>query len=231
MSKRILLVEEELSAKSTRSFLCKAGLNVEHTSAGGDALARMADESWDMVLADLNMPDMSAIDFCHKLRTQGDTTPFVVLSNSRYERDQVACLEIGADDYILKPFAFEALAARLKAILRRSWAGPNLANSKSDKPLALNSIEIDVDNRVVRVANKQVELTNTEFNILRYFVEHPGKVYTRDQLLDNVWGVMHNAYEHTVSAHINRLRAKIDLDKSKPSFIRTVWGVGYRFED
>ncbi len=183
-----------------------------------------------LVILDLTLPDGDGLDLCRELRQRQDYTPILILTARADETDRVVGLELGADDYLVKPFAIRELTARVKAILRRV----DLARSFQADPqqrLLIGDLVIDPTSRGVAVGEQRVDLTATEFDLLLQLASNPGRVYTRAQLLDLVWGGSHGSQEHTVNAHVNRLRAKIEPDPGEPRYVHTVWGVGYRFRD
>jgi DNA-binding response OmpR family regulator len=168
---------------------------------------------------------------CRRLRAQGRYTPILMLTSKSSELDRVLGLEMGADDYLTKPFSVMELAARAKAIFRRLEMLGREDEPAGGGPIEVHGLQIDVDRHTVRVRGKPVELTAKEFELLAWFARHPGRVYSREQLLDQVWGYQHSGYDHTVNSHINRLRAKIEEDPQNPRCILTVWGVGYKFNE
>jgi DNA-binding response OmpR family regulator len=177
------------------------------------------------------LPDMDGLDLCRQLRAQQDHTPILMLTARSGEVDRVLGLELGADDYLTKPFSVRELVARIKAILRRVERMADEGTASESDPISVAGLNIDRDKRRVSVRGELIHLTAKEYDLLVQFARHPGRVFTRSQLLDLVWGYGEGTYEHTVNSHINRLRAKIEDDPSEPRFIRTVWGVGYRFYD
>ena len=198
---------------------------------GTSGLARAQGGHYDIIILDLMLPGLDGLELCRRLRTTSDHTPILMLTARSSEIDRVLGLELGADDYLTKPFNIQELLARVKAILRRvqlaqsDLARPDLA------PIRTATMEIDPERHTVSVRGKAVELTVREFDLLMHFARYPGRVFSRAQLLDQVWGYGYEGYEHTVNSHINRLRAKIERDPAHPELIRTVWGVGYQFID
>jgi DNA-binding response OmpR family regulator len=184
----------------------------------------------DLIVLDLTLPGLDGMEVCRQLRGGEDHTPILMLTARTTESDRVAGLEIGADDYLTKPFSIPEFLARVKAIFRRQ---ERLVRQLSDAPpqIRAGALRIDQEKRSVSIAGAEIELTATEFDLLVQFATNPGRVYSRPQLLDLVWGHYHASYEHTVNSHINRLRAKIESDPAKPDCILTVWGVGYKFSD
>jgi DNA-binding response OmpR family regulator len=177
------------------------------------------------------LPGLDGMEICRQLRGQKQYTPILMLTSKSSELDRVLGLEIGADDYVVKPFSIQELIARIRAILRRAEAMGGAAADKDNCIIQHNEMRIDLDKRQVRIRNREIDLTAREFDLLVYFAKHPGKVFSRAQLLDHVWGYAYGGYEHTVNSHINRLRVKIEDDPGSPRYIMTVWGVGYRYAE
>ena len=184
---------------------------------------------YDLIILDLMLPGMEGLELCRRLRAESNFTPILMVTAKSAEVDRVLGLETGADDYLTKPFSIRELLARVKAILRRreSWSKADEAN----ETIAAGDIVIERATRKVTVGGRDIDLTAREFDLLIQFAKNPGRVYTRAQLLDLVWGYGHDGYEHTVNSHINRLRGKVEADPHKPDHILTVWGVGYKFSD
>lgn len=225
---RLLIVEDDPDiARLIELHL--ADLQCEIVSAT-DGLAgfRLAQESrFDLVILDLGLPSLDGLEVCRRLRLQPYYTPILILTARAAETDRVRGFETGGDDYLTKPFSVRELVARVRAVLRR---GDALA-AHAARCLRFGALLIDVPARSATLGEKVIELTAREFDLLLQFATHPGRVFTRTQLLDQVWGYTHSGYEHTVNTHINRLRAKIELDPSNPQYILTSWGVGYRFTE
>jgi DNA-binding response OmpR family regulator len=223
----ILIVEDDPDISSlVELHLADAGFGVEHEASGGDGLKRALAGAFDLVILDIMLPGIDGLEICRRLRTDKPELPILMLTARTTELDRVLGLEMGADDYLTKPFSVRELVARVKAIFRRIevFEAPPASGT-----LALGPLEIDTDSRRVLIDGEPVELTAREFDLLTFFARHPGRVFTRGQLLDKVWGYSHEGYEHTVNTHINRLRGKLEADPAHPRFILTVWGVGYRF--
>jgi DNA-binding response OmpR family regulator len=194
---------------------------------GASALKRAAGTPPDLVILDLGLPGLDGLEVCRRLRAGARYVPILMLTARSSDAERVLGLEMGADDYLVKPFNVMELVARAKAILRRM---DGLArNREVDQRIELGRLAIDASTRRVAVGGAEVALTAKEFDLLLHFARNPGRVYTREQLLDAVWGGAHAGYAHTVNSHINRLRTKIESDPAHPTFIETVWGVGYRF--
>ena len=185
---------------------------------------------FDLVVLDLMLPGMDGLEVCRAIRRETHYVPVLMLTAKSSELDRVVGLEIGADDYLTKPFSIPELQARIKALFRRVEALSTPPDrGKQQRIIEHQSLRLDLDRHQLFIDNKPVELTAREFDLLHHFASHPDHVYSRAQLLDQVWGYNHDGYEHTVNTHINRLRAKIEKDPAKPCFIQTVWGVGYKF--
>ena len=202
-------------------------IDVVHDGVQG--LARAMAHAYDLIILDLRLPHMDGLELCRRLREQTNYTPILMLTAKSSELDRVLGLELGADDYLTKPFSLLELAARVRAILRRAELARAPVAPVTPQRIHNGALAIDLDTREVSLAGHAVALTAREFDLLAHFAAHPGRVYTRAQLLDAVWGHAHDGYEHTVNSHINRLRAKIESNPAKPDYVRTVWGVGYKF--
>jgi DNA-binding response OmpR family regulator len=227
---RILLVEDDPDiARLVALHLAELVDEVEHCDRGDTALERALAEDWSLIILDLRLPGIGGLDVCRKLREAGRHTPILMLTSKGNELDRVLGLELGADDYVTKPFSPMELTARIKAILRRvsleARSAPDAADLLTCGPLCISTR----DHRVT-LHGKEIDLTSREFDLLLHFAQQPGRVFRRAELLDEVWGYGHDGYDHTVNTHINRLRAKIEDDPAQPRRITTVWGVGYKFE-
>jgi DNA-binding response OmpR family regulator len=233
MSRRVLIVEDDpdiaaLVAMHLKDIDCEA----EIASNGKAGLDAYKARKFDLVVLDLMLPGLDGLSICREIRATGDYVPILILTAKSSELDRVLGLEIGADDYLTKPFAMAELLARIKALLRRVEALAEKARQgQQKKRIEYDGLVVDVEKHKVSVKDRPVDLTAREFDLLQHFASHPGHVFTRAQLLDQVWGYNHEGYEHTVNTHINRLRAKIEADPASPRYILTVWGVGYKFAD
>lgn len=187
--------------------------------------------NFDLIILDLMLPQMNGIDICNGLRKQNINTPIFMLTAKSEAIDKILGLELGADDYMTKPFNIREFTARVKAIFRRL----DYTKKPQEKPvktlLQKEELQIDLEKRLVLLNQKRIELTPKEFDLLALLASNPGKSYNREKLLKTVWGYQFEGYEHTVNSHINRLRIKIEPDMSNPKFIKTTWGIGYRFGD
>lgn len=232
MGRRILIVEDDADiAHLVELNLREPGVTIRIASRGDTGLRACEREEFDLIVLDLMLPGVDGLEVCRRMRARGDFTPILMLTAKSTEFDRVVGLEVGADDYLAKPFGIAELVARVRALLRR--AGDWQARSGDRLPARIRHEDLVVDlvRRSVLVGDRPVALTVREFDLLTYFVRNPGRVYTRAQLLDAVWGYNHDGYEHTVNSHINRLRAKIESDAERPRFVLTVWGVGYKFAE
>jgi DNA-binding response OmpR family regulator len=232
LAARILVVEDNQDlAELVLMHLRDAGYTAERAGDGRAALRRLTAESFDLLILDLMLPEMDGLELCRRLRTRHDYLPILMLTAKSTEVDRVVGLEIGADDYVTKPFSIRELLARVKALVRRAEAMREAPAETNSAVLCVDQLEIDPARREVRLDGNEIRLTGREFDLLLHFARHPGRVYSRAQLLDMVWGYGHDGYEHTVNSHINRLRAKIERTPAQPRYILTVWGVGYKFAE
>ncbi len=232
MERRILVIEDnEDIARLVALHLSTLGARVQCLADGREGLQAARDSAPDLVVLDLTLPGLDGLEVCRELRRERAQVPILMLTARSSELDRVLGLELGADDYLVKPFSVLELVARAKALLRRMASLQNAAAPAAvvpDERLAIGGLQIDVARREVRSGERVIELTAKEFDLLLHFARSPGRVMTRLQLLQAVWGYGHSGYEHTVNTHINRLRAKIEADPNRPDIIQTVWGVGYR---
>jgi DNA-binding response OmpR family regulator len=231
MAKRKVLVVEderdiaELLALHLRDLNCEVTLAADGHEGMRQAFAR----NWDLVILDLRLPGPDGLSICRALRRESRYVPILMLTSKSSELDRVLGLELGADDYVTKPFSVSELMARVKAIFRRVESLENRFPGGGES-LSIGPLKIDTKGRQVLVDGQPTSLTAREFDLLVHFARHPGHVFSRAQLLDSVWGYGHDGYEHTVNSHINRLRSKIEPDPAQPEFIVTVWGVGYKLD-
>jgi DNA-binding response OmpR family regulator len=223
----ILVVDDEPSISEVVSiYLRRAGFQVTVARDGQEALDALEKGPPDLVVLDLMLPKVDGLEITRRLRAAGDT-PIIMLTARREEADRIAGLEMGADDYVVKPFSPQELVSRVKAVLRRT-RGPGPAGA--ERPLVFDDLCIDPKTRLVEVAGDEKSLTAKEFDLLWVLARHPRQVFNRDQLLDLVWGLTEYVDPSTVTVHVRRLREKIETDPSHPHHIQTVWGVGYKFE-
>lgn len=228
MIERILCVEDNPDiGKLLLAILDDAGYAADWVSDGQTALTRWPQAS--LVLLDLMLPKLDGLSVCREIRKQDATLPLIMLTAKAGISDVVRGLEIGADDYITKPFDAPVLLARIGALLRRRHQLPT--DSANEAPLVVGELIIDSVKHRVTLAGAEIPLTAKEFALLLLFARHPGRSFSRGELLDSVWGTDFDGFDHTVNTHINRLRGKIEADPAHPQFIHTVWGMGYRFAD
>jgi DNA-binding response OmpR family regulator len=198
---------------------------------GKEGLLKALSNEYKIILLDIRLPGLDGFEVCKKIRLEKNQTPILMVTSKSEEIDKIIGLEIGADDYITKPFSIRELMARVKAILRRSEIAKKSPVNDSEKEIKFEGLFINVLLRIVEIHGKRIELSPKEFDLLVLFASNPGRTYTRIQLLNQLWGYEFEGYEHTVNSHINRLRSKIEKDLNKPEFILTTWGVGYKFRE
>lgn len=227
-TKRILLVEDDAHiADLLRMHLQDEGYAVTHVADGSEGLRQVEQGRWDALVLDLMLPGVDGLEICRRARAMAFYVPIIITSARSSEVHRILGLELGADDYLAKPFSMLELVARVRALLRRSDALAH--NARLDAgTLKLGDMVIDPLAREASVRSRLVELTPREFDLLYFFAKQPGKVFSRIELLNQVWGYQHDGYEHTVNTHINRLRMKIEQDPANPRCILTVWGRGYK---
>ena len=227
-AKRVLIVEDDAHiAELLRMHLQDEGYAVTH-AADGHAGARLLESGpWDALVLDLMLPGVDGLEICRRARAMARYTPIIITSARSSEVHRILGLELGADDYLAKPFSVLELVARVRALLRRTDAMARNARAEAGR-LELAGLCVDPVAREVQVEGRAVELTPREFDLLHFFARHPGRVFSRLDLLNQVWGYQHDGYEHTVNTHINRLRTKVEADPAEPRRILTVWGRGYK---
>jgi len=238
MPAQILVAEDQTDIRDLLVLnLQQAGYEVTAVADGQAALASQNEQASDLLILDLMMPGLDGLEVCKALRARGRSTPILMLTAKSTELDRVLGLELGADDYLTKPFSLAELLARVKALLRRSemlraaQAATGGGNHGTTSPLRNGDLEILPVKRQVRFQQRLLDFTALEFDLLLYFAQHPGHVFSRGQLLSAVWGYTHDGYEHTVTTHINRLRAKLEADPMRPQLILTVRGAGYKMRE
>ena len=230
-TQQILIIEDEKDiAELIQLHLKDIHIVATLCHDGQSGLDLALSKNWDLVILDLRLPRMDGLEICRRIRESSAYIPVLMLSAKSTELDRVLGLEIGADDYLTKPFSILELMARVKAHLRRSNQQPSI-KSRQQERIQIGKLDIQIDKRSLCVEDTPVELTAKEFDLLVYFASNPGRVYKRVQLLDQIWGYGHDGYEHTVNSHINRLRSKIEPDPADPTYIVTVWGVGYKMSE
>lgn len=228
VSSRILVVDDEVQiARVLRGYLEQAGFAVITAHDGREALRLARQEAPDLIILDLMLPEMDGLDVCRALRKESDV-PIIMLTARVEETDRLIGLELGADDYVTKPFSPREVVARVRAVLRRAHDG---ADSAVEEVVQVGDLSLDVSRRALTVAGQRVELTPSEFEILRVMMRSPGRVFTRGQLLEAAQGEAYEGYERTIDTHIKNLRQKIERVPRRPEYLLTVHGVGYRLRD
>ncbi|SDS16638.1 two-component system, OmpR family, response regulator RegX3 [Paraoerskovia marina] len=229
---RILVVEDEESYRDPLTYqLTREGYDVVAAADGNEGLAAYDAGGADIVLLDLMLPGLSGMEVCRELRQRGDV-PVIMLTAKDSEIDKVVGLELGADDYVTKPYSFRELLARVRAVLRRRGAGDTPAAEESENELlSVGRVQMDVDRHTVTVNGELVPFPLKEFDLLEYLLRHAGRVLTRGQLIDRVWGSDYVGDTKTLDVHVKRVRAKIEEDPSSPCFLLTVRGLGYKISD
>jgi DNA-binding response OmpR family regulator len=231
VNRRILVIEDNADiGRLLELHLAAINCTVRWVADGIAGFEEAQRGGYDLVVLDLMLPGLDGLEICRRLRGREPHVPILMLTAKSSELDRVLGLELGADDYLTKPFSVAEFVARVKALMRRMASLQAKPPAHSD-PIRLGDLMIDVDRREVRARDVPVDLTAKEFDLLAHFARSPGRVLSRAQLLQQVWGYSHSGYEHTVNTHINRLRAKIERDPNQPQVIETVWGVGYRCRD
>jgi two-component system, OmpR family, alkaline phosphatase synthesis response regulator PhoP len=229
--KHVLVVEDDPDISHLIQIHLKdMDYRIDVSSNGKKGYELAGTGAYDLVILDIMLPEMDGLSICQKLRALENYTPILMITAKSEEIDKVMGLESGADDYITKPFKVREFIARVKAIMRRQDQFVFLSQ-KSESRLRFEDLEIDEKRRKVTQSQKRIDLTPKEFDLLTLLARNPGRSYSRSELLELIWGYDFNGYEHTVNAHINRLRAKIELDANNPTYILTTWGIGYRFND
>jgi two-component system, OmpR family, alkaline phosphatase synthesis response regulator PhoP len=227
--KNVLIIEDDVDIVGLLSIhLRDLQCHCEKAFDGADGFYKAKTGQFDLIVLDLMLPEMDGLEICTRLRGLDINTPILMLTAKAEEIDKVLGLESGADDYLTKPFSIREFIARVKAILRRTKMREI---SPEQKTIHLHGIEIDTAKHKVLVNGNRVELTPKEFALLFLLASNPGRSYSREELLNLVWGYEFSGYEHTVNSHVNRLRSKIEPDFNKPMYILTTWGIGYRFND
>lgn len=229
---KLLLVEDD---KDINQLIClnleSLDYNVTSVADGAEGFELAKTQAFDLIVLDIMLPNMDGLTVCKRLRQEKIFTPILMLTARNTEADRVIGLEVGADDYLTKPFSILELRARVKAMLRRMQFNHNTQAVNAETSDVFGDLVIDRNKRTVVLAGDEVHLTAKEFDLLLYLASSPGRVYSRNDLLDSVWGYKHSGYEHTVNSHINRLRSKLEKDPANPIYVLTVWGVGYKFND
>lgn len=239
MKDKVLIVEDEADiANLVQVHLSELDIDSDICGNGHEALEQALDQNYQLVMLDVMLPGMNGLDICRQLRQIKPLQAILMLTSKTSETDRVLGLELGADDYMTKPFSIRELQARVRTQLRRVHAlNDRSTNNSSDtneevkqnhNSTCIGQLLVDHRYHQVTYKDKEINLTSTEFELLDFFCKNPDQVFSRAQLLDGVWGYNHSGYEHTVNSHINRLRNKLEEDCAEPKMIQTVWGVGYK---
>jgi two-component system alkaline phosphatase synthesis response regulator PhoP len=230
--KKVLIIEDDPRiVELLEIHLTDLSCRTTKARSGNLGLDLALNETFDLVILDLMLPGINGMDICRRLRHSNNPVPIMILSAKSEEIDKVLGLETGADDYLSKPFSIREFIARVNVIFRRKENLDGKAYRSGKSHLQFGPLEIDLDMRRVALDHTRVELSPKEFELLCLLASSPGKSYSRNQLLNLIWGYDFEGYEHTVNSHINRLRGKIETDISRPQYILTTWGVGYRFNE
>ncbi len=228
----LLIVEDDENISSAISeYFSRAGYNVKTAEDGLMGVKTALDDPPDAVVLDLMLPKMDGLAVCRELREKVNYLPILMLTAKDDVVDKVLGLEMGADDYITKPFSLRELEARVKSVLRRSRTHGTSDATKDEAPISRGKLRIDPARREVTIGDRQVDLTPKEFDLLRLFAANPGRVFPRKYLLEKIWDYSYEGYDRTIDSHINRLRAKIEDNPENPQMVLTVWGIGYKFSD
>ncbi|MBX2880751.1 MAG: response regulator transcription factor [Granulosicoccus sp.] len=229
MQRSVLVVEDEQEIADLISFHLKdAGYSVTHAGDGVAGLSLALTQQWDLILLDLSLPRVDGIEICRQVRQCSSDTPIILVTARTAEPERIQGLDAGADDYVTKPFSVLELVARIRAIFRRVSVS---SERQEQEVVTAGDIVLNKRSHEASVAGNSLCLTPKEFDLLMFFAHSPGQVFKRQELLEKIWGYQNGVYMHTVNSHINRLRAKIEDDPSDPKYIKTVWGVGYKFND
>ncbi len=229
MKKRILIIEDEVSiAELQRDYLEISGYDVVIEKTGDKGLGRALKEDYDLIILDLMLPNIDGFEICRKVRDIKNT-PILMVSARKEDIDKIRGLGLGADDYITKPFSPSELVARVAAHISR-YERLVGSNEKKSKTITMRNLVIDKDSRRVWVEGEEIPFTGKEFDLLLFMAENPNRVFSRDELFDNIWRMDALGDVSTVTVHIKKIREKIELDSSKPQYIETIWGIGYRFK-
>jgi DNA-binding response OmpR family regulator len=226
VNEKILVVDDEpIVTEVVERYLVREGFRVAVVHDGAAALAALETEAPDLVVLDLMLPKVDGLEVCRRVRASSQV-PIVMLTAKDEESDKILGLGLGADDYVAKPFSPRELVARVQAVLRRARTGPPAPGDQ----LRYGDLKIGPRARLVEIGDRPVELTAKEFDLLYFLARHPGQVFSREQLLDQVWDYHFAGDASTVTVHVRRLREKVEADPQRPRFVKTVWGVGYKFD-
>ncbi len=228
----LLVIEDDENISTAISeYFARAGYNVRTAGDGVAGVQSALNEHPDAIVLDLMLPKMDGLAVCRELREKAPYIPILMLTAKDDVVDKVLGLEMGADDYITKPFSLRELEARVKSVLRRVHAATRADSAGDEAPIQRGKLRIDLAKREVTIGDRLVELTPKEFELLRLFASNPGRVFPRKYLLEKIWDYSYEGYDRTIDSHINRLRAKIEDNPDNPQMVLTVWGIGYKFSD
>ncbi len=232
MTKKILLVEDDTEiADLLHLHMQDLELQLDVAKDGESGLQKALENDYELVILDVMLPKLDGLEVCKRIRNEKRSLPILMHTAKTEELDKILGLELGADDYMTKPFSIRELFARIKALRRRVTAIKEEQNQENQQAISFGALKIDPAKRKVTINDEAVVLTAKEFDLLTLFATNPGKAFSREQLLNTIWGYQFSGYEHTVNSHINRLRSKIEKDPANPVYIRTVWGIGYQFAE
>ncbi len=231
MEKALIIEDDQDISNLIAIHLSDNNFQVDTAFDGRAGLLKALNNSYKIIILDVRLPELDGFEVCKRLRQERNQTPVLMVTSKSEEIDKIIGLEIGADDYLTKPFGIRELMARVKALLRRSEMSKENPVAEIEREISTDDLFINLGKRIVEAYGHRVELSPKEFDLLVLFASNPGRIYSRTQLLELVWGYQFDGYEHTVNSHINRLRSKIEKDPNNPEFVLTSWGVGYKFRD
>ena len=228
----LLVVEDDENISTALAeYFSRAGYSVTTAPDGVAGVETAVNNRPDVVVLDLMLPKMDGLSVCKEIRQKNPLMPIIMLTAKDDVVDKVLGLEMGADDYITKPFSLREVEARIKSVLRRARAAAAASDGRDETPIVRGQLRVDPVRREVTIADKHVDLTPKEFDLLRLFAANPGRVFPRKYLLEKIWDYSYEGYDRTIDSHINRLRAKIEENPENPQLVLTVWGIGYKFTD
>lgn len=227
----LIIEDDENISTAIEEYFSRAGYAVSAAADGIAGIEAAVKIRPDVVLLDLMLPKMDGLAVCKELRQKSPLMPILMLTAKDDVVDKVLGLDMGADDYITKPFSLREVEARIKSVLRRARAAAATGDGQDETPIVRGNLRVDLVRREVTIAERQVELTPKEFDLLRLFAANPGRVFPRKYLLEKIWDYFYEGYDRTIDSHINRLRAKIEENPDNPQLVLTVWGIGYKFTD
>jgi len=231
MEKALIIEDDQDISNLISIHLSDLEFEVDKSFDGKEGLLKAINNTYKIIILDVRLPGLDGIEICKKLRIEKNQTPILMVTSKSEEIDKIIGLEVGADDYITKPFSIREFIARVKALVRRSEIVMQTTTNDAIQDIKYDGLFINITLRIVEIHGKRVELSPKEFDLLVLFASNPGRTYSRTQLLEMVWGYQFEGYEHTVNSHINRLRTKIERNLNEPEFILTTWGVGYKFRE